>query len=96
MRGPRYKNAKAVRSDIRKAIGSAQSAVKRPPRRRDPDGNAGLPVSVLNARDRATRRLIERHAKKRHERLEALLRARRLHVTQMSAHQLGDRVVQDI
>lgn len=81
-----YSTNRLVRHDIRKAREDALTA-----RVRDPLVG-GLPVDVLTSRDRRVHRMIEQHARRRHERLEGLLRASGLHVSQMTAAQLGSRV----
>lgn len=91
-----YKNDKAVRSAIRKVLGTARPDTPRPPRGpRNEDGDPGLPVSILLRTDRATQRLIERRAQERVEKLEQMLRVHGLCVSQMSARQLGDRARPD-
>jgi hypothetical protein len=49
----------------------------------DTDGSPGLPTSVLRARDRRTREMVARQAEERVNRLEAMLRERGLHISQM-------------
>lgn len=85
-----YKNAGTVRRHLREA--SASVVLPKPERRRHPCEDDGLPVDVLTSRDRRVRRMIEQQARRRHERLEGLLRASGLHVSQMTAAQLGSRV----
>ncbi|MGQ4619096.1 hypothetical protein [Nocardia sp. R7R-8] len=86
-----FKDSRATRSAIRKAradIGQPKPE-GRPRKPRDDDG---LPVDILTSRDRHVHRMIAQHARRRHERLEGLLRASGLHVSQMTAAQLGSRV----
>lgn len=96
-----YNDNKAVRAAIRKVLGSArrQEECCRPTspkqevrRRKRGDVDEELPVSILTSRDRRVHRLIEQHARRRHERLEGLLRASGLHIAQMTPAQLGNRV----
>lgn len=81
-----YRTNRLVRHDIRKAREDALTV-----RVRDPLV-VGLPVDVLTSRDRRVHRFIAQRAKEREHRLEGLLRASGLHVSQMTAAQLGSRV----
>ncbi|MEV0343658.1 hypothetical protein AB0H49_32060 [Nocardia sp. NPDC050713] len=79
-----YRTNRLVRQDIRKAREQAFAV-------RDPLEDE-LPVDVLTSRDRRVHRLIAQRARMRERRLQDLLRASGLHVSQMTAAQLGSRV----
>lgn len=49
----------------------------------DNEGQPGLPASILGRRDRATRELVAKRAEERVDRLEALLKSKGLHISQM-------------
>lgn len=96
-----YRDNRLVRSDIRKArepvrlkpVPHTASVKRRPhPLRKHEDIDEELPVDILTSRNRRVHRMIEQHARRRHERLEGLLRASGLHVSQMTPQQLGSRV----
>ena len=53
-------------------------------RRADDDGQPGLPASILQRRDKATREQVRRQAEERIDRLEAMLKERGLHISQMT------------
>lgn len=49
----------------------------------DHDGQPGLPVEVLGRNDQKTRDMIRKQAEERVDRLEAMLKERGLHISQM-------------
>lgn len=50
----------------------------------DDDGQPGLPTSVLYRRDKMTQAQVRRQAEERVDRLEAMLKSRGLHISQMA------------
>lgn len=58
----------------------------------DTDGLPGLPVSILTSRSRATDAMVSHLSRERVDRLEAALRERGLHISQMDDARLSRRV----
>lgn len=53
----------------------------------DTDGDPGLPAAILRRRDKASRELIAKRAEERVNRLEALLREKGLHISQIKVRE---------